>query len=175
MTDLSHLDDVTGALARVIQILRPPARNTLDRLGAYEGKRLDQVFPAPRRAPAVERRLRWRLPGLVSEDLSFTSLHDPLEPEFRRFYHARRRRIQTVYARRIRPGGSADRPRLLYIHGYMQPETVIEELALLASLAQVTGMEVVQIQPPYHGRRSPRTHASMASSAGRPPRSGRSG
>jgi len=157
MPDFSHLDDLTGALARAIQVLRPPARNTLDRLGAYEGKRLDQLFPAPRRVPAVQRRPRWRLPGLVSEDLTFPSLHEPLEPEFRRHYHARRRRIHTVYARRIRPDTHASRPRLLYLHGYMQPETVIEEFALLAVMAQALDMEVVQLQPPYHGRRKPRS------------------
>jgi pimeloyl-ACP methyl ester carboxylesterase len=157
MPNFSHLDDLTGALARAIQVLRPPARNTLDRLGAYEGKRLDQLFPAPRRVPAVQRRPRWRLPGLVSEDLSFPSLHEPLEPEFRRHYHARRRRIHTVYARRIRPDTHASRPRLLYLHGYMQPETVIEEFALLAVMAQVLDMEVVQLQLPYHGRRKPRS------------------
>jgi dienelactone hydrolase len=157
MPDLPHLDDVTGALARVIQVLRPAPRNTLDRLSVYEGKAIETLFPAPKRLPAVERRPRWRLPGLVSEDLSFASLHEPLEPAFRRYYHARRRRIHSVYARSIRPDTHAHRPRLLYIHGYMQPETFIEEFALLASMAQVLQMEVVQLQPPYHGRRKPRS------------------
>ncbi len=156
MPDPTHLDDVAGALARVIQVLRPPARNTLDRLGIYEGKGLGELFPAPRRAPVVTRRARWSLPGLVSEDLSFPSLHEPLEPEFRRYYHARHRRIHSVYARRIRPETSAGRPRLLYIHGYMQPETLVEEFGLLATMAQILRMEVVQLQPPYHGRRKPR-------------------
>ena len=157
MPDPTHLDDVTGALARVIQVLRPPARNTLDRLGVYEGRTLEALFPAPQRAPAVTRRARWSLPGLISEDLSFASLHEPLEPAFRRYYHARHRRIHTVYARRIRPDTSAGRARLLYIHGYMQPETVIEEFGLLATMAQALQMEVVQLQPPYHGRRKPRS------------------
>jgi pimeloyl-ACP methyl ester carboxylesterase len=157
MTDPTHLDDVAGALARMIQVLRPPARNTLDRLGAYEGKSLDTLFPAPRRVPRVERRTRWRLPGLVSEDLAFPSLHEPLEPVFRRYYEARPRRNHTVYARSIRPATSAGRPRLLYIHGYMQPETFIEEFGLLATMAQMLQMEVVQMQPPDHGRRKSRS------------------
>ena len=156
MTDPTHLDDLAGALARVVQVLRPTPRNTLDRLGAYEGAPLDVIFPAPRRVPAVERRTRWRLPGLRSEDLSFASLHEPIEPAFRRYYRARRRRNQTVYARRIRPDSSTSRPRLLYIHGYMQPETFIEEFGLLATMAQVLQMEVVQLQPPEHGRRKSR-------------------
>ena len=105
MPDPTHLDDVAGALARVLQVLRPPAaRNTLDRLGVYEGRSLETLFPAaPQSTPVVTRRARWSLPGLISEDLSFTSLHEPLEPAFRRYYHARRRRIHTVYARRL-PG-----------------------------------------------------------------------
>lgn len=156
MTDPTHLDDVTGALARVLQVLRPRARNTLDQLGVYEGATRDALFPAPRRIPAVTRRRRWRLPGLVSEDLAFASLHDPLEPTFRRHYRERRRRNQTVYARSVRPATHASRPRLLYIHGYMQPETLIEEFGLLATMAQMLQMEVVQLQPPYHGRRKPR-------------------
>jgi dienelactone hydrolase len=156
MPDLTHPDDVAGVLARALQVLRPAPRNTLDRLGVYEGLDREVLFPAPSRVPAVERSARWRLPGLASEDLSFQSLHDPLEPDFRRYYHARRRRIHTVYARRILPNTAARRPRLLYIHGYMQPETLIEELALLTTMAQVLQMEVVQLQPPYHGRRKPR-------------------
>lgn len=157
MSDLSHLDEIAGVLARGLQVLRPRARNTLDRLGVYEGVAQDALFPAPAQVPRVERRVRWRLPGFLGEDLSFASLHDPIEPGFRLYYQARRRRIQTVYARRIRPDTSADRPRLLYIHGYMQPETFLEEFALLTTMAQVLQMEVVQIQPPYHGRRKPRS------------------
>ena len=157
MPELPHLDDVVGALARAIQVLRPRPRNTLDRLGAYEGLALGTLFPAPDRVPEVTRRRRWRLGGVESEDLTFPSLHEPLEPDFRRYYHARRRRIHTVYARRIRPDTAPGRPRLLYIHGYMQPETVLEEVALLATMASRLEMEVIQIQPPYHGRRKPRS------------------
>lgn len=156
MPDLTHPDEVIGVLARAVQVLRPRVRNTLDRAGAYEGLPLAKLFPAPKRVPAVVRSTRWRVPGLASEDLVFPSAHDPIEPAFRRWYRARRRRIHTVYARRIRPAGAAQRPRLLYIHGYMQPETVVEELALLATMAATLRMEVVQLQPPYHGRRTPR-------------------
>jgi pimeloyl-ACP methyl ester carboxylesterase len=152
-----HLDAVTGALARIAQLVRPRVRNTLDDLGAYEGRTIEELFPAPRELPAVRWSPRWRVPGLESEQLSFPSQHDPLEPKFRDYYHARRRRIQTVTARRIRPAGARGRPRLLYIHGYMQPETMIEEVTLLAGMARALEMEVVQLQPPYHGSRKPRT------------------
>jgi dienelactone hydrolase len=157
MPDLTHPDELVGALSRVMQVLRPRVENTIDRVGAYEGLSLQTLFPAPGRLPTVTHHTRWRIGGVESEDLSFTSLHEPIEPAFRRYYHARRRRIHTVYARRIRRASGLERPRLLYIHGYMQPETLVEELALLATMAAALDMEVVQLQPPYHGRRKPKS------------------
>lgn len=156
MTALPHLDDIIGLVARAAQVLRPRVENTLRRVGAYEGLGTEALFPGPERVPEVRCRRRWALPDVVSEDLRFPSLYEPLEPLFQRHYHARRRRIQTVYARRIVPDHALRRPRLLYIHGYMQPETVIEELGLLTTMARVLNVEVVQLQPPYHGRRKPR-------------------
>jgi len=153
---MAHLDDTVGALARVTQWIRPRPRNSLADLVAYEGVPLERLFPAPETPLLMERRRRWQVPGLVSEDLSFRSQHDPLEPRFRRHHHARQRRIHTVTARRIRPDSARDRPRLLYIHGYMQPETPIEELGLLTTMAWMLDMEVIQLQPPYHGQRKPR-------------------
>ncbi len=151
-----HLDDAIGSLARVAHWVRPRARNTIEGLDAYEGLPPEQLLPAPVGVPEVRRNRRWKLPGIESEDLRFVSQHEPLEPNFRRHYHARRRRIQTVTARRIRLDRARERPRLLYIHGYMQPETPIEELGLLTTMAWMLDMEVVQLQPPYHGQRKPR-------------------
>jgi pimeloyl-ACP methyl ester carboxylesterase len=156
MPDFPHTDDLAGMLARVAQLARPRVRNTLHGVGAYEGLPAETLFPAPAKVPRVKVRRRWEFSGLVSEDLSFPSLHDPIEPQFRQHYWARRRRIHTVYARRIRPANAGGRPRLLYLHGYMQPETLVEEFALLATMARQLDVEVVQLQPPYHGRRKPR-------------------
>lgn len=147
---------MAGVLVRPLQLLRTRPRNTLDRLVAYEGLSREELFPAPGRLPLVRTRSRWSLPGFENEDLSFASLHEPIEPLFNQHYHARSRRIQTVYAKRIRPNGTADRPRLLYIHGYMQPETVVEELGLLSAMARTLDVEIIHLQPPYHGRRKPR-------------------
>ena len=117
---------------------------------------MEALFPAPTELPAVRSQPRWKLAGVESEDLIFPSLYEPIEPQFASHYHRRRRRIQTVYARRLRPKNSAARPRLIYVHGYMQPETVVEELLLVRTMARMLGLEVIQMQPPYHGRRKPR-------------------
>lgn len=157
MAFLPHPDEITGLLARVAEVFRPRVQDSRDRLGAYEGLSTADFFPPPAGTPEVRRTRRWWIPGMVSEDLRFPSEHVPLEPEFRQVYERRRRRIQTVYARRLRPATARARPRLLYIHGYMQPETLIEEFALLATMARTLDMEVIQLQPPYHGRRKPRS------------------
>lgn len=152
---MPNLDDFTGALVRPIQLLRTRPHNTIDRLSAYEGLSTSQLFPAPDGLPRVRSKSRWSLPGFFNEDLFFASAYDPIEPLFAEHYHARSRRFQTVYARRIRPKGTEGRPRLLYIHGYMQPETIVEELTLLSGMARALDMEIVHLQPPYHGRRTP--------------------
>ncbi|MGD8317916.1 MAG: alpha/beta hydrolase family protein [Myxococcales bacterium] len=154
---MPHLDDMTGLLVRPLQVLRARPHNTLDRLATYEGLSRGELFPSPDRLPRVRAKSRWSLPGFDNEDLSFASLHDPIEPIFRAHYHERVRRLHTVYARRIRPKEAEGRPRILYIHGYMQPETVIEEITLLSGMARSMRMEIVHMQPPYHGRRKPRS------------------
>jgi alpha/beta hydrolase family protein len=147
---------VTGALSEILQFGAPPVSNTLDDLDVYAGRPLGELFPAPRRVPDMRVSARWRLPGLVSEDLVFRSLHVPIEPGFRRRYREDYRETRDVYARRIRPRAARRRPRLLYLHGYMQPESYIEEFALLANMARQLNVEVIQMQFPYHGRRTPR-------------------
>src|SRR5262249_43047718 len=145
---------VVGALSEILQGVAHPVKNTLADLGAYDGRPVEELFPAPSRLPAMTVAARWRLPGLVSEDLVFRSLHVPIEPKVRRRYLAHYREMHGVYARRIRPTAARRRPRLLYLHGYMQPETYIEELMLLTSMALALDVEVIQMQPPHHGRRT---------------------
>jgi len=152
-----HLDDITGKVVRLPQLLRSRPQNTIDRLGAYEGLTKEDLFPTPVDLPKVHTQKRWRLPGVESEDLIFDSLYEPIEPHFRKHYHRRRRRIQTVYARRIRPDNTSGRPRVLYIHGYMQPETFVEEVGLVTTMARMLNVEIIQMQPPYHGRRKPKS------------------
>ncbi len=153
---MAHLDDITGKVVRLPQLLRSRPKNTLGRLSVYEGLAKEELFAAPTELPSVQTQKRWRLPGVESEDLVFDSLYEPIEPHFKKHYHSRRRRIQTVYARRIRPDNTSGRPRLLYIHGYMQPETLVEEVGLVTTMARMLKVEIIQMQPPYHGRRKPK-------------------
>jgi pimeloyl-ACP methyl ester carboxylesterase len=152
---LPHADDLVGALSLIGKRLSRPVQNTLRDADVYRGVAHDILFPTPKKIPAVRVQRRWQLPNLVSEDLVFRSAHRPLEPKFRKRYRDEYRETHTVYARRIRPPAQSERPRLIYLHGYMQPESYVEELTLLAGMALYLDMEIVQPQPPYHGRRTP--------------------
>ncbi len=148
---------MTGVLAGVVHGLGHPTPETHTDLDAYADLPLAELFPEPAAIPPVRRSPRWRLSGVLeSEDLVFPSTHQPLEPRFARRYREEYGESHTVYARRVWRPGAGPRPRLLYLHGYMQPETVVEELGVLAALAWRLDVEVIQLQPPYHGRRRPR-------------------
>jgi hypothetical protein len=155
LADLLHLDDLAGTIAKGLGGIAHPSPNTLGDLGVYRHGSLDTLFERPTHVPTVCVTPRWSLPAVISEDLVFPSLHLPIEPAFRTRYRTEYRDTHTVYARRIRPAAVCRRPRLLYLHGYLQPETYVEEMAL-AGMAVRLGMEIVQLQPPYHGRRTPR-------------------
>jgi len=154
---LLHPDVLAGAFNDVLRLLMArPSRNSLSELERYRGIPMEELLPAPARTPRVRVTRRWGLPGIVSEDLVFRSPHRPLERRFRRRYQSEHRETHTVFARRLRPRGRLPRHRLLWLHGYMQPESLVEEVALFASMAWWLDAEVVQLQPPYHGRRTPR-------------------
>jgi pimeloyl-ACP methyl ester carboxylesterase len=151
-----HLDELVGIVANVTHRLSPPpTENTVADLAAYASRTLEDLFPEPARVPVVLVKRRWRALGVESDLAWFPSQHQPLEPRFARRYRSYRAN-HTVWTRWVRPAAASGRPRLLYLHGFMQPETPIEEVGLLTRLATQLRVEVVQVQPPYHGRRRPR-------------------
>lgn len=151
-----HPDRLTGLFAGIIHRMGRKVPYSLDRLEHYWGKSMDEIFPAPTDIPVLKRRRRWKLGGVFSEDIQFPSTYAPLDEVFEEQYEHQYQKCHTVYAKRIIPPGSEGRPRMLYIHGYMQPETPLEELVLVTGLARAMQMEVIQLQPPHHGRRKAR-------------------
>ncbi len=151
---MAKLDAAVGALATLVHHARRRPENTRREASVYHDVPLERAFPQPA-APRVMIKRRRSFGRIARELLIFESSFEPLEPRFRDRYHARRdyRALHTVYARRLRPPGAQQRPRLVYLHGYMQPETVFEELGLLAVMAKQLRVEVIHVQVPHHGRR----------------------
>lgn len=152
-----NLDRVTGLVVDILQRINRPVPYSLDRLETYWGKNIHEIFPTPPDTPQTRNRKRWKLGRTRSDDIQFSSTYTPLDPVFSEQYKHQYEECHTVFAKRIRPPGSEGRPRLIYIHGYMQPETPLEETVLVAGLARALKMEIIQVQPPHHGRRKPRS------------------
>lgn len=153
---LPHLDEVTGVFADVVHRLGRSVPKTLSALEGYEGREMEEIFPSPKGVPQPIIKQRWRRGGVRSEDVVFPSVYKPLSESFTTRYNKDYQRCHTVYARRIVPEGTDVRSRVLYIHGYMQPETILEEEIVVARLARTLKREVIQLQPPHHGRRRPK-------------------
>ncbi|MCA9773210.1 MAG: alpha/beta hydrolase family protein [Myxococcales bacterium] len=152
----SHLiDDAIGLLSRLMNGISPPHPNTLAELSVYEGRAVDEIFPAPRIPEEVTFQKRWAALGLVCEDLCFESGHQPLCPTFKQRHADEYPSNHFVYARWLRHVGGPRRPTFLYVHGWMQFEPIIEEFTLLPMIAKRLDMNVIHIQLPYHGRRKP--------------------
>ena len=77
-------DLVVGGLSELLQSIAHPVAKTLADVGTYVGRPLDELFPAPAAVPAVMVTRGWRVPGLVSEDITFRSLHVPRAEGLRR-------------------------------------------------------------------------------------------
>lgn len=146
-------------MASVVQrVLNRPTESSIDRIEQYQGLSLDALFVPPAdRLPDVQRRGRWRLPGLRSEGFTFQSTHVPLCDVHARKAATDYARNEVVRVRRLRPTRGRVKARLLYIHGFMQPETLAEEVLVVGGLATALGLDVWQMQVPYHGRRTPRS------------------
>ena len=108
-------------------------------------------------APAVPRSISMLAMVLIVDVLIVVVLHTsiPRHPWFG-WVKPSARSVLLLSRRQHRPAAARRRPRLLYLHGYLQPETFVEEFALLTTMALQLDVEIIQMQPPYHGRRAPR-------------------
>ena len=148
------LDEAVGLGSRALFLLASESEPSFGRLDRYRRAGRARVLPAPR-APAVSTHKRWSLGGLVGEELRFRSSYRPLDDEFRRHWEHEYGECVIASARRVRHVDGRRRPSLLYLHGWLQPETPMEEVFVLTQLALRLDLDVVQLQPPYHGRRRP--------------------
>lgn len=149
------LDNALAFAQSGLWTISPPCPNTLDEAPAYEGRPLEELFPAPPRVPAVAFRRRWLGARLLCEDLQFESLHEPLAPRFRERHFDEYPSNRFVYARWLRHVGGPRRPTMIYLHGWMQFEAWLEEATLMPAMARRLGVDVIHMQLPYHGRRKP--------------------
>ncbi len=147
-------DDITGAAATLIHRFAADPPDTRADLVFLREAGVDAMFYPPVTDIAVEVTPRLGVGLATRQDLRWQSTYRPLAPGYQRRYLEQYKPLHQAVARRIQPKRAGTRPRLMYIHGYMQPETPVEELGFLVPLALALNMEVVHIQMPFHGRRN---------------------
>lgn len=151
-----RIDAVIGRLSRFLH-LRATHTDTSHELTPYFGLPLDELLPAPPKVPDVRRVApKFGFGNAVTETLSWRSLHEPLAATYRKRHTTVYHENLTAYARWVHPKKRRRRSILLYVHGWLEPGSWIEEATLLPLWYRELGVDVAHVQLPFHGRRSPR-------------------
>lgn len=149
-------DEVAGHLSHILH-LRSPRENTLSDLGPYLDRSLTDLFPEPPplQAPRVHGSLvsKW----LRTTTLSWESQHDVLCPRYRYRHETEYQANHTVWARWMRPDGAQRKDCLLYVHGWLEPGSWVEEAFVFPRWMRELDVDVVHVSLPFHGRRNPKS------------------
>lgn len=152
-----EVDVIAGHLSRVLHGFRGPRSGHLRDLHRYMNLPPEQLFPTP---PAIEsmaihRSLADRAVGASS--LSWPSSHEVLCPRYRRRHFSEYSTNLTAHARWLRPErGALRRTCLLYVHGWLEPGSWVEEALVFPRWMRELDADVVHVSLPFHGKRNPR-------------------
>lgn len=150
-----QIDAVVGKLSRFLH-LRATQTDTSHELLPYYGLPLDQLMPAPAEVPEVRRHVPRLSLSTVTETLSWQSGHVPLATGYRHRHEGEYHKNLTAWARWVHKKGARRRSLLVYVHGWLEPGSWVEEATLLPLFYRELGVDVVHVSLPFHGRRSPR-------------------
>lgn len=151
-----RVDALVGGLTRLLHLRRTNI-DTSHELTPYFGLPLEELLPAPTRVPEVRRVApKFKLGSATVETLSWQSEHEPLSPVYQRHHRTMYDANLTAYARWLHEKKRRRRSILLYVHGWLEPGSWVEEATLLPIWYRDLGVDVAHVQLPFHGRRSPR-------------------
>lgn len=151
------VDRIAGQLSHVLHGLRGPKENTLADLEQYLDLPLDALFPAPPPGSAVTMRQSWFDRRRRTTSLSWESAHAPLSSLYRLRHEREYRRNLTAWARWVRPDGVQRKKCLVYVHGWLEPGSWVEEYFMFPGWGRELGVDLVHVALPFHGVRNPRT------------------
>ncbi len=147
-------DVVAGALSRLLHGVRGARENTTEDLGPYLGLSPDVAFPEPPLPRNVRSR---RLPFSDTITLSWKSSHEIVCPRYQDRHDEEYRVNQVAWARILRPERRRRRDCLVYVHGWLEPGSWIEESTLFPKWTRELDVDMVHVALPFHGRRNPRS------------------
>ena len=152
------VDRVVGLGSHLLHGVRGAGENTVGDLGPYLDAPLEVMYPEPAVPRDVKRR-RARLTfgkDRVTEILRWHSQHVVLCPHYRTRHAGEYWLNQRVTARWIHPKAGPRRRALLYVHGWLEPGSWVEEATLLPLWYRELGVDTAHVQLPFHGRRRPK-------------------
>ena len=150
-------DRIAGALSRLLHV-RAAEHNTVEDLTAqYLNLPPERLFPAPPPIERVElaRSLTDRM--IHTTSVSWQSSHSVLCPRYRRRHENEYKKNLTAYARWLRPAGQQRKHCLVYVHGWLEPGSWVEEATLFRKWGRELDVDILHVALPFHGRRQPRS------------------
>jgi hypothetical protein len=149
-------DRVAGWASRLLHGIRGPKQNTLHDLEPYFDLTPEQFFPEP--PPLTEVKRHETLVSHVTKttSLSWRSLHAPLSASYARRHAGEYRSNLTAWARWIRPDRKPRRGCLVYVHGWLEPGSWVEETLVFPRWAKELSADIIHVSLPFHGLRNPR-------------------
>lgn len=149
-----RVDAVVGKLSRFLHLRRTNI-DTSHELTPYFGLSLEELLPRPVQLPDVRRvRPRFGLGSVCTETLSWRSVHEPLSDAYKRRHQTDYAANTTAYARWVHQKAHRRKSLLLYVHGWLEPGSWVEEATLMPLWYKELGVDVAHVQLPFHGRRS---------------------
>lgn len=150
-----NIDQVVGGMSRLLHI-RGAKQNTLPDLDPYLDNEPSELFPEP--PPITDMKVERRLvdKALRTSTLTWTSSHEVLCPKYARRHRGEYKRNLTAWARWIRPEKQVRPTCLIYVHGWLEPGSWVEEATLFRAWTKELPIDIVHVSLPFHGKRNPR-------------------
>lgn len=151
------LDHIVGFFSLYAHLPVVPHPDTLHQIEAYYHLPREVMFPDPPEHPVLAerrtiRQLTYRRQTLVGE-----SPYRPIHPTYQQRHDTEYAANKTLWARRITPHFRHNKDLLIYVHGWMAPGALAEELLLMPWATKLLGADIVHLDLPFHARRKPRS------------------
>ncbi|HVU01694.1 MAG TPA: hypothetical protein VHE30_08080 [Polyangiaceae bacterium] len=152
---LGHTADlVAGKLSHVLHGLRGPKHGHLEELHHYLDLPLPELFPAPPSLDRVKAHRSLAVPFAHTKTLSFRSDYEPLSPGYRIRHDREYRENHTAWVRWMKPDGRRRRGCLVYVHGWLEPGSWVEETFVFPRWARELDVDLAHVSLPFHGKRN---------------------